>query len=104
MSDNSTTPEAMFEVQSGYSSKNRRPFVELSYDGASLKVSPDEARDIAFSLIGAAEAAEQDGFLFEFMTNQVGVEGGMAAAVIVEYREYRERGRQVEPLGAAGSS
>jgi len=55
-------------VTSGYGGNTRQPFVEIKTDKlkAPLQLSPEEARDLALNLLQAAEAAEQDAFIFEF--------------------------------------
>lgn len=56
-------------VTSGYGGNTRQPFVEIHSDKLKdevLQLSPGEARDFAANLLQAAEAAEQDAFIFEF--------------------------------------
>lgn len=92
-----------FLISSGYGGNTKRPFVQI--EGPSeATVSPDVARELAANLLQAAEAADGDGFLFEFFSNlEPGDEGAkMAAALVVEYRGWREAMHQ-EKYGGEGA-
>lgn len=78
-----------FSVTSGYGQNTRRPFVEFRGPSEST-MSPKEARDLAMNLIQAAEAAESDGFLVEFVLEQIGGEMEQAAGLLQMFREWRE--------------
>jgi hypothetical protein len=83
-------------VTSGYGGNSRQPFVEINNDKlkSPLQISPGEARDLAANLLQAAEAADQDAFIFEFHSSLVDGSadekkkvGGMA---LVAFRKFRD--------------
>lgn len=94
-------------VTSGFGHNTQQPFVQLLIHAAdwSSQMTPETARELAFNLLSAAEAAEQDGFLVTFLRTSVGVEDMRAvASVLHEFREYRAARQANEyPDGAEGS-
>lgn len=77
-------------VSSLYGRETRQPIVQLTHGEWMMQVTPEEARRIARMLMESAEAAEQDGFLVEFMMKKVGVEEVKAVLVLHEYRQWRD--------------
>jgi hypothetical protein len=83
-------------VTSGYGRNTRQPFVEIKDDRlkAPLQLAPNEARDLALNLLQAAEAAEQDAFIFEFHSGFVdGTEAekkNIGANMLVQFRKWRD--------------
>ena len=83
-------------VTSGYGSNTRQPFVQLNTEKLKepLQLDPNAARDLAANLLQAAEAAEQDAFMFEF--HSALFEGApeeqtkIGASVLAEYRKWRD--------------
>lgn len=66
------------------------PFVQLLQDDKIIgQMTPEQARDHARSMIEAAEAAEQDAFLWDWTIKTVGAEPLQAMGMIVEFRKYR---------------
>ena len=85
----------VIRVESGYGGNTRQPFVEIKDDRLKepLQLFPEEARDLALNLLEAAEASEQDAFIFEFFSNIMGGgEKGDHAGVksLVEFRQWRD--------------
>lgn len=78
-----------FTITSGYGHNTRRPFVEIRGPKRAT-ISPDEARELGMNLIRTAEAAESDGFLVEFVLEQIGGEMEQAAGLLRMFREWRE--------------
>lgn len=90
-----TTTFNMINVTSGYGGNTRQPFVEIKTDKLKepLQLSPEEARDLALNLMEAAEASEQDAFIFEFFSNIMGdgEKGDRAGAKsLIEFRLWRD--------------
>jgi len=79
-------------VTSGYGRKTLAPFVQVEHEAIDepIQLSPAEARDLAQNLIQAAEASEQDAFLFEFTRDALKQDQATAAQLIGEYRAWRE--------------
>ena len=78
-------------VESGYGGNTRQPFVEIKTDKLKepLQMLPEEARDLASNLLQAAEAAEQDAFIFEFHHELLGDEK-MGATMLINFRKWRD--------------
>ena len=79
-------------VTSGYGGNTRLPFVEIHSDKIKdevLQLSPEEARDFAANLLQAAEAAEQDAFIFEFHADLLN-DRVMGAQMLVQFRVWRD--------------
>jgi hypothetical protein len=55
-----------------------------------VQCTPAKAREIAQFIFEAAEAADTDSFLFQFMRNKVGLDPEGAAQVLVDFRAWRE--------------
>jgi hypothetical protein len=91
-----------FMITSGFGHNTRRPFVQMVIQRADwmTQMSPEEARELAFNLLQAADGAESDGFLVSFLQERIGVESMNAiASILVDFREYREKSRQEQPRG-----
>lgn len=83
-------------VSSGVSGKTRQPFVQMLIAQADwmTQMSPEKAREVAHNLLGAADAAESDGFLVEFLQKRIGVDDERAIiTVLMEFRQWRDRRR-----------
>jgi hypothetical protein len=53
---------------------------------------PEAARELAFNLLGAADAAESDGFLVGFLRDTIGVDDMRAVVTLLtQFRGYRRR-------------
>lgn len=80
--------ESVLWHQSGVSPTGD-PFVQLLRDETIIaQLSPEQARDHARAITEAAEAAEQDAFLFDFGRLKLGdAQAGMR--LIVAFREFR---------------
>jgi hypothetical protein len=74
-----------------------QPFVQLDWRDGGAQLTPDEARALSRQLAEAAEAADSDAFLMEFLKERVwhGADDSLAkSAVVLEgLREYREARR-----------
>lgn len=84
-------------VRALYGAKARQPLVQIQVQDVPVQCTPAEARAFAQTLMEAAEAAEQDAFLFEFtrtvvLASHPETEGDAAAVKLLqEYREWRAR-------------
>lgn len=75
--------------QSGVSEKGE-PFVQLIIGTHVIaQMDVEAARDYGRSIIEVAEAAEQDAFVFDWVTNVVGSGPEQAAGLLNEFRKYR---------------
>ena len=66
------------------------PFVQL-LRGTEIvcQMEPEQARDHARAILEAAEAAEQDAFIWDWVIHQVGCGPNQAAGLIADFRRYR---------------
>jgi hypothetical protein len=77
--------------QSGVN-KTGQPFVQLILNEQIIgQMTPEEARDHARAITEAAEAAEQDAFMMQFLQEKIGLPFESAGQVLVEFRAYRRR-------------
>lgn len=85
-------------VGSGFGATTRQPYVALSVNGQETKMTPAKAREIAMMLLSAADAAESDGFLVEWMGAEAGLNDQQRVMLLREFRAYRdqERARQAK--------
>lgn len=82
-------PDDILWHQSGVNSKGE-PFVQLLRGNRVIgQMSPQEARDHAQAMIEAAEAAEQDAFIRDWVMTKVGAGEAQAAGLIADFRQYR---------------
>ncbi len=57
---------------------------------AVIQATPAEARNISRQIAEAAEAAETDSFLFQFLKDKIGAQVEQVGAVLLEFRAFRE--------------
>jgi hypothetical protein len=81
-------------VKSGYGANTRQPYVELYLGDQMVQLTPLKAREIAGYLLEAAESAEGDGFLVEYISKIGELPTEQAAGVLVEFRQFREQQRE----------
>jgi len=82
-------PDDVLWHQSGVNPKGE-PFVQLIRgDKVIAQMSPEQARDHGHAIIEAAEAAEQDAFIYDWVLNRVGSGQEQAAGLLVDFRKYR---------------
>lgn len=81
------------------SGRTREPFVVLHWGGESGQLTPMEARQHARRLLEAAEAADQDAFLMDFLRDRVGAELEHQVAILADFREWRAKhDPEIEPV------
>ncbi len=81
----------MIWASSSVHADNRAPWVHLQWADKKGMLTPDEARQFALSVLEAAEAAEHDAFLVEFLTKDIESDFSIAISVLREFRERRDR-------------
>jgi hypothetical protein len=86
-----TKPQDVW-VTSLYGAATRQPIVEMTVDHKRvLACSPEKAREIASMLSEVSHAAEMDAFFFEFASEKLGVDEQRAAALMNEFRQWRNQ-------------
>ena len=88
MSDDKIPSDILWH-QSGVNSRGE-PFVQLLRGETIIgQMSVTEARDHARAMTEAAEAAETDAFVFQWVTKMVGAGPEQAAGLLADFRRYR---------------
>ncbi len=83
-------PDDIIWHQSGVNRKGE-PFVQLLRGNTIIgQMSAEQARDHSRAILEAAEAAEQDAFLRDWVMNHVGGGEAQAAGLIADFRAYRK--------------
>jgi hypothetical protein len=65
--------EGEFMVSNGYGQNSGKGFVAIQVPEQQMQIDPDTARNLALNLLGAAEAADQEAMLIQFLIGQVGM-------------------------------
>jgi hypothetical protein len=88
--DEEKLPDNIIWHQSGINQKGE-PFVQL-LKGTEIigQMSVEEARDHARAMTEAAEAAETDAFIYQWVVEHVGSDRERAGQLLVDFRRYRE--------------
>jgi hypothetical protein len=77
------------QVNSMFGYNTGQPAVSLKIDDIETQMSPAKAREIALLLLGAAEAAIGDAFIFSFVTELIGADVSAAGGLLQEFRRWR---------------
>lgn len=86
---NEKLPDDVLWHQSGINAKGE-PFIQLLRGTAVIaQMDPEQARDHARAILEAAEASEQDAFIFDWVMNRVGSGQQQAAGLLQDFRQYR---------------
>lgn len=72
------------------SQRTHEPLVEINVPDPRVLLPVSAVREIARTLLEAAEAAQTDAFLFAYLTKDDEFTAGQAVAVIADFRSYRE--------------
>lgn len=80
-----------YTVTTGYGASSKEPYVEVLAPSLRVKMSPENARDLAMNLLAAAEAAYSDAFLVEFAQGALGSNLEAAGVFLHEFRAWREQ-------------
>jgi hypothetical protein len=95
----SVEPQNVLWHQSGVG-KDGEPFVQLLMDQKIIcQMDVAQARDHARVVLEAAESAEQDAFIYDWVLNRVGSGQTQAAGLLQDFRQYR-RERTGKSTGA----
>ncbi len=87
----------MIHIESIYGARTGEPLVELRWGAEEGQFTPDEARAHALRVLEAAEAAEQDAFLMDWLLHQVGViDVEKRAMMLKHFRAWREARKPAE--------
>lgn len=76
-----------------YGAIEQRGIVEVRLKDKRIQMLPEEARDFAHNILEAAEAAETDEFMVEFM-KQDGGDARSAYKLLLLFRDFRDKKRR----------
>lgn len=79
-------------INSMVANRNHQPYVTLKLGDQATQMDPTEARRIAAWLLEAAEAAEADAFIVQFLSKDMDLGTDYAAAVLATFRKKRGNG------------
>jgi len=94
--------EGQIGIDSGYGHNTKTPFVTFSLANPSESANPTiqmtsaQARQQAHYILEAADAAESDGFLVEWLRDKADLNDGQLGAMLAEFRLFREQHRGTE--------
>lgn len=97
-------PESEIWVESVISHRDSRPVVSVRLGSYSFQISPEQARKIGRDFYEVAGGAEMDALMFQYFTNEVGVEPEKVFAAIAHLRKWREDRQRINaepPVGRA---
>jgi hypothetical protein len=84
-----TNDEKGLQVRALYGWRTREPLVEIELLGQKAQMSIFEAREHAQAVLECAEAAETDGFIWEFFS-RMSLTEAQIATLLQDFRAYRE--------------
>ena len=90
----------MIRTESYVSNEDHQAYVRFLWGEEKGKLTPKEARDFALTILEAADAAESDAFIVNFMTEQVKADAVAAVKILREFREFREAARNKPEEGS----
>lgn len=92
--------ETEVSVGNGYGLVTKQPFVVLGMANPAetanptIQIGTTQARALAFQILEAADAAESDGFLVEFLQHAAQLGPEQLGALLSEFRQWRDQRRQ----------
>jgi hypothetical protein len=81
---------SMIMVSSMVSSRTREPMVMLRWFTFVAQIGPEQARELAFNLLDAAEAAKSDAYLMQIMT-KLSDDPEAGPQLVAAFREFRRQ-------------
>ena len=79
----------LIDVTSLIASRDLRPFVSIRWGQMACQLTPEEARQHAYGILEAAEAAESDSIMIRFLQEKVGLEKADLSQILQEFRIFR---------------
>ena len=86
-------PSDQFLTTSNYGHRTKLPFVAISLAAKNFAAQlwPNDARDLAHALLVAAEAAESDAMVIEYLSSRVQIKDErILASILLDLRDLRE--------------
>lgn len=78
-------------IRSLISHRTEKPRIDIQVGEIHTQMDADAAMDVAKNLIECCQGAYADAFIFHFLTEQLHQEKSLAAALIEQFRDYREK-------------
>lgn len=77
-------------VRSLISHRTQKPRIDIQVGDVHTQMDADSALDVAKNLIEVCEGSYADAFIFHFVTEKLNQDQNVAAAIISDFRDYRE--------------
>lgn len=84
-------------IETQVARRDLKPYVVLRWGSEEGRLTPAEARQHALSILAAAEAAEGDAFIVQFLAERIEVEPRVAIQILADFRGYRARLAEDKP-------
>ncbi len=78
-------------VTSGFGHRTQQPFVTLSTSSPAMQLSVDKAREVAWMISSAADAALSDAFLITFLAEVGGFDMESIGKMLAAFRDFRTK-------------
>lgn len=91
------TGDSQLHLSTIVSARSGEPFVIVEWEGLKGQWTPTEARQHAYQVLEAAEAAEVDAFLLSFFRDKFKLDVARAAVILKEYRAWRDAHTETTP-------
>jgi len=78
-------------VRSLISHRTTKPRIDIQLGELHTQMDADSAMDVAKNIIEVCEGAYADAFIFHFLTEKLDQHQNVAAAIIQDFRDYREK-------------
>ena len=91
--------EATLSISSGYGYATKEPFVTFSLANPSESANPTiqmtaaQARTQAYYILEAADAADSDGFIVEWLRGTANLNENQVGSLLADFRTFREQHR-----------
>lgn len=82
--------DEIINISTQIGSRDLEPYVTFRWGAHACRLTPPEARQHAYAILDAANAAETDGFLIHFFQEKLNLPIEKAAPILADFRQYRE--------------
>jgi len=90
LTENQQVDPSMLMVNSMVSARTREPMIRLRWFTFVAQIGPEQAKELAFNSLDAAEAAQSDAFVMQFMSKVAG-DPEAGAQIVGQFRKFRRQ-------------
>ena len=91
MNNGKHATSGFINLESLVSDQTGKAWIKLTWGGQSGQLTPKEARQHAYDIMETANAADEDAFLYEWVTTHLKVPPEKAILILRDFREWRAR-------------